>query len=81
MTGRRFGLGGGRMLKLPIVYVMLGFRIISAPEPNPGWQPLGVYETKAACAEPRRYLRTFEWFIYAPDILGNGVVHICAKVV
>jgi hypothetical protein len=47
------------MLKLPIIYVMLGFRIIGAPEPNPGWQPLGVYETEAAClaAEEEMYKR------------------------
>lgn len=37
------------MLKLPIVYVMLGFRILGAPDPHPGWQPLGAYETIAAC--------------------------------
>lgn len=37
------------MLKLPIVYVMLGFRFLGAPDPNPGWEPMGVYATKAEC--------------------------------
>ena len=45
------------MLKLPIVYVMLGFRIMGAPDPNPSWFPMGAYATKAACmsAEEEAY--------------------------
>jgi hypothetical protein len=49
---------GAMMVKLPIVYVMLGFRILGAPDPDPGWQPLGVYTTKAECMAAEEEART-----------------------
>jgi hypothetical protein len=33
---------------------MFGFRIMGAPEPNPGWQPLGVYENESRMHGRRR---------------------------
>jgi hypothetical protein len=45
------------MVKLPIVYVMFGFQFLGAPDPNPGWFPMGAYDTKASCmaAEDEAY--------------------------
>ena len=44
------------MVKLPIIYVMLGFQFLGAP-PDTSWSPMGVYASKAECmaAEEEAY--------------------------
>jgi hypothetical protein len=44
------------MVKLPIIYVMLGFQFLGAP-PDPGWFLMGAYASKAECmtAEEEAY--------------------------
>ena len=41
------------MVKLPIIYVMLGFQFLGAP-PDTSWSPMGVYASKAECMAGRR---------------------------
>ena len=44
------------MVKLPIIYVMLGFQFLGAP-PDTSWSPMWVYASKAECmaAEEEAY--------------------------